>query len=115
MNNKQRKRTQRHRKIRAKIKGTAECPRLSVFRSNQYLYLQLIDDIIGKTIVAFDNSKEKGQKGSKVEAAKKLGQLIAKEAITKKIEKVVFDRGGYRYHGRVKAAAEGAREAGLKF
>lgn len=105
---KQEKRYRRHRKIRAKIFGTAKVPRLSVFKSNQYIYAQLIDDDKGKTIVS-----AKGKLS--IEQAKKIGELIAKKAREKKIEQVVFDRGGYGYHGRVKALAEGAREGGLKF
>jgi large subunit ribosomal protein L18 len=105
---KQEKRHRRHRKIRAKIFGTAKVPRLSVFKSNQYIYAQLIDDDKGKTIVS-----AKGKLS--IEQAKKIGELIAKKAREKKIEQVVFDRGGYGYHGRVKALAEGAREGGLKF
>jgi len=105
---KQEKRYKRHKKIRAKISGTAKVPRLSVFKSNQYIYVQLIDDDKGKTIVS-----AKGKLS--IKEAKKAGELIAKKAREKKIEKVVFDRGGYGYHGRVKAVAEGAREGGLKF
>jgi len=105
---KQEKRYRRHRKIRAKISGTAKVPRLSVFKSNQYIYAQLIDDDKGKTVVS-----AKGKLS--IEQAKKIGELIAKKAREKKIEQVVFDRGGYGYHGRVKALAEGAREGGLKF
>ena len=105
---KQEKRHRRHKKIRAKIFGTAEVPRLSVFKSNQYIYAQLIDDDKGKTIVS-----AKGKLS--VKEAEKIGKLIAKKAREKKIEKVVFDRGGYGYHGRVKALAEGARKGGLRF
>jgi large subunit ribosomal protein L18 len=105
---KQEKRYRRHKKIRAKIFGTAKVPRLSVSKSNQYIYAQLIDDDEGKTIVS-----AKGKLS--IEQAKKTGELIAKKAREKKIEKVVFDRGGYGYHGRVKALAEGAKEGGLKF
>lgn len=105
---KQEKRYKRHKRVRAKISGTAKAPRLCVFRSLQYIYAQLIDDEKGKTIVSV-----KGK--ANVVEAKKAGKMIAKKALEKKIEKVVFDRGGYKYHGKVKALAEGAREAGLKF
>ena len=113
------KRLQRKVRIRKKIKGTPERPRLSVFRSLKYIYVQIIDDEVGKTIVSA-SSLEKEVKGKSkstrdIEAAKLVGELIAKRAIEKGIEKVVFDRSGYRYHGRVKALAEAAREAGLKF
>jgi len=103
---KQEKRYRRHKRVRAKIKGTAEVPRLCVFRSNKYIYAQIIDDEKGKSLVS---TKEI------LSRAKKAGQDIAKKAIEKKINKVVFDRGGYKYHGRVKALAEGARKGGLKF
>ncbi len=106
------KKLRRHRRVRAKVKGTADIPRLCVFRSIKHIYAQLIDDDKGKTLV-FANGD--GLKGSKVEIAKGVGKLIAQKASEKKIEKVVFDRGGYKYHGRVKSLAEGAREAGLKF
>lgn len=112
-------RLRRHSRIRKKVFGTPERPRLSVYRSLNHIYAQVIDDFHGKTIVAastFDKdlSSEKGHKGN-VSMAKKVGQLVAKKAITKGVKKVVFDRGGYLYHGRVKALAEGAREAGLEF
>ena len=94
--------------MRAKIKGTAKKPRLCVFRSNKHIYAQLIDDNKGQTLIAVSGK-------ANVKKAKEVGQLIAQQALEKKIEKVVFDRGGYRYHGRVKAVAEGAREGGLKF
>ncbi|MFH1611831.1 MAG: 50S ribosomal protein L18 [bacterium] len=110
MNNRQ----NRHKRIRAKIIGKKSCPRLSVFRSNKHLDLQLIDDDQGKTIASVRDT-EIEKKLNKKNLAKEAGKLIAQKAIDKKIEKVVFDRGGYRYHGRVKAVAEGAREAGLKF
>lgn len=111
--NKKNNRQNRHKRIRAKVKGTAKSPRLSVFRSNQYVYAQLIDDDKGKIIISLNDCKIK--KGTKTEKAKEIGQLIAKEALAQKINKVVFDRGGYKYHGRIKAVAEGAREGGLKF
>jgi len=103
---KQEKRQKRHQKIRAKIKGTAQAPRLSVFRSNKYIYAQLVDDQTQKTLAS---------SRGKLSQALKVGQEIARKAEEKKIKKVVFDRGGYKYHGRVKALADGAREGGLKF
>jgi len=106
------KKLRRHRRVRAKVKGTADIPRLCVFRSIKHIYAQLIDDDKGKTLISADDT---GLKGTKVEIAKEVGKLIAQKASEKKIEKVVFDRGGYKYHGRVKSLAEGAREAGLKF
>ena len=113
---KQEKRLRRHKQVRAKIYGTKERPRLCVFKSVKYIYAQLIDDEKGKTLaaVSYRELKGKGAK-TKVDTAKEVGKLIAKKALEKKIEKVVFDRGGYQYHGRVKALAEGAREGGLKF
>lgn len=106
--------TERRRKrIRAKISGTSETPRLSVFKSNRFTYSQLIDDTKGMTIVAFSSEKAKGK--TKTEKAKATGMEIAKLALAKKIKEVVFDRGGFRYTGRIKALADGAREAGLKF
>lgn len=103
-------------KIRGKVKGTAARPRLSVFRSNMEIYAQLIDDINGVTLSS-SSSKEKSfsGKGNKVELSKAVGQAIAAKAIAAGITDVVFDRGGFLYHGRVKALAEGAREGGLKF
>jgi len=111
---KQLKRTRRRGKIRSVISGTSKCPRLNVFRSNRSMFLQLIDDNKGVTIVSA-NMGEIKEKLTKVEASFQLGELIAKKAIAKKIENVVFDRGGFRYHGRIKSAAEGARKGGLKF
>lgn len=107
------KRLKSHRKIRMKIVGTANCPRLSVFRSAKYIYAQLINDEKLKVLVSVSDLKIK--KGTKTDRAMEVGKLIAKEAIKNKIEKVVFDRGGFVFHGRVKAVAEGAREGGLKF
>lgn len=112
---KQKKRQRRHIHIRAKIKGTKDCPRLSVFRSNKYIYAQLIDDVNGKTLVSANDAKIGKDKLNKIEKAKEIGSLLAKKAIENKIEKIIFDRGGYKYHGRIKAIAEGAREGGLKF
>ncbi len=109
-------RMKRHSRVRGKISGTAERPRLSVFRSENNIYAQVIDDVAGNTIVSA-STVEKGfdGNGGNVEAAKKIGTLVAERALQKGIEEVVFDRGGCIYHGRVKALAEGAREAGLKF
>ncbi len=89
-------------------------PRLSVFRSNQHLYLQLIDDQAGKTLIGLSDKKLKTAKLTKVDQARALGELIAEEGLKKNITKAVFDRGGWQYHGRVKAACEGARKGGLK-
>ena len=110
-------RKKRHLRIRGKISGTAECPRLNVYRSLKNIYAQIIDDKAGVTLVALssDNKQYEGQYGGNVEAARKVGQDIAKLALEKGIKDVVFDRGGYVYHGRVKALAEGAREGGLNF
>ena len=109
-------RIKRHKRVRGKISGTAERPRLSVFRSESNIYAQIIDDVAGNTLVAA-SSVEKAFEGNggNIEAAKKVGAMIAERALQKGIEEVVFDRGGYVYHGRVQALAEGAREAGLKF
>lgn len=97
-----------------KVFGTKEKPRLSVFRSAKHIYAKLIDDDAGKVLFSASDIKMKGKKG-KVDHAKEVGKQIAKDAIAKKIEKVVFDRGGFVFHGRIKAVADGAREAGLKF
>ena len=109
-------RLKRHVRVRGKISGTPECPRLNVFRSNANIYAQIIDDVNGVTLVAA-NTLEKEFEGAtgNVEAAKKIGVVLAERAKAKGIEQVVFDRGGYIFHGRVAALAEGAREAGLKF
>ena len=104
----------RHRRVRAKVAGTEARPRLSVYRSNKGMFLQLIDDSEGKTIVSA-GVKEIKKAGGKVEMGKELGKLIAEKAKSKKIAKAVFDRSSYRYDGRVKAVAEGAREGGLEF
>lgn len=108
---KQEKKLRRHKRVRAKIFGTARRPRLCVFKSNQHIYAQLIDDEKGKTLVAASDLEIK----KSAEKTKEVGKLIAEKAKVKKIEKVVFDRGGYKYHGRVKILAEAAREGGLKF
>ena len=102
-------------KVRAKIKGTAKRPRLSVFRSNKAIYAQLIDDEQGKTLVAASEKEIKEKDKAKAEKARLVGEILAKKAIKKKIKEAVFDKGPYHYHGRVKALAEGAREGGLKF
>lgn len=109
-------RKKRHARVRSKISGTAQRPRLNVFRSNKNIYAQLIDDVAGVTLVSA-STQEKGFEGSgnNVEAATKIGETIAKRAAEKNITAVVFDRGGYLYHGRVKALAEAARENGLEF
>ena len=109
-------RIKRHNRVRGKISGTAERPRLCVFRSEYNIYAQIIDDVAGNTLVSA-SSVEKGFEGNggNCDAAKKIGATVAERALQKGIEEVVFDRGGYIYHGRVKALAEGAREGGLKF
>ena len=103
----------RHTKIRTKIFGTAEKPRLAVFRSNKYMYAQLIDDVKGNTLASFSSLKASGK--TPMDKAKAVGVEIANQAKSKKIESVVFDRGGFRYTGRILAVAMGAREGGLKF
>ncbi len=109
-------RLHRHRRVRGKVKGTAERPRLNVFRSTKNIYAQLIDDIQGVTLAAASSlDKEFSGNGGNKDAAKQVGKLIAERALKKDIKEVVFDRGGYIYHGRVKELAEGAREGGLKF
>ena len=113
---KQEKRHRRHRRVRAKISGTAKIPRLCVFRSNKHITAQFIDDEKNKVIFCLNDSKIKlPAKSGKTAIAREVGKKIAEKAITAKINKTVFDRGGYKYHGRVKAVAEGVREAGLKF
>jgi large subunit ribosomal protein L18 len=109
-----------HKRIRSRMVGTKERPRLNVYRSLNHIYVQVIDDMDGKTIVqaSTNEKKEKGAKkptGGNVASAKAIGKLIAERAKAKGIDKVVFDRGGYLYHGRIKALADAAREAGLKF
>ncbi|MEE3402466.1 MAG: 50S ribosomal protein L18 [Acutalibacteraceae bacterium] len=109
-------RLKRHKRVRSKISGTAECPRLNVFRSTNNIYAQLIDDVKGVTLCSASTlDKEIDVYGGNQDAARKVGQLIAKRAADKGITEVVFDRGGYIFHGRVKELAEGAREGGLKF
>lgn len=115
MNNSQKtlKRKRRHAKVRAKISGTAEQPRLSVFRSNKSIYAQLINDVTGETLASASDVKE--TVGTNVERAAAVGKKLAEAAQAKNISSVVFDRGGYLYAGRVKALAEAAREGGLQF
>ena len=108
-------RIRRHKRVRKIVNGTPECPRLNVYRSNAQIYAQVIDDVAGKTLCASSSLELKLEKGGNVEAAKKVGEDIAKECLAAKIESVRFDRGGYVYHGRVQALADAAREAGLKF
>jgi len=125
---KQEKKYRRSQRVRAKTKGTKNRPRLSVFRSNKRISAQIIDDSQGKTLINSNDlklgksrrkvgipSEVEGKKMTKMEAAKEVGKLIARNALKKDIKQVVFDRGSYKYHGRVKAVAEGAREGGLKF
>ena len=109
-------RIRRHKRVRRKISGTAECPRLCVFRSNSNIYVQVIDDVKAVTLAqASTLDKEVKTKHSNKEAAKEVGTLIAKRALEKNIKTVVFDRGGYIYHGVVKELADAAREGGLEF
>ena len=112
-------RIRRHRRVRKKVFGTLERPRLSVYGSLNHIYAQIIDDMKGHTLVAASTLdkelKTEIKHGGNVESAKKVGQLIAKRAVEKGIKKVVFDRGGFRYHGRIKALADAAREGGLEF
>ncbi len=109
-------RLKRHKRVRAKVSGTAQCPRLCVFRSAKNIYAQIIDDIGGKPLVSASTVEKdfSGYGGNKA-AAKKVGELVAQRALEKGIDTVVFDRGGFIYHGRVKELADGAREGGLKF
>ncbi len=110
---KKEKRTRRQARVRSKIFGTAECPRLSVFRSNRYIYAQIIDDNAGSTLVSVSSILDK--KGSMLERSVKVGESIGKAALQKKIKKVVFDRGGFLYAGNIKVLADSARSAGLVF
>ena len=107
----QEKKERLHNKIRAKISGTAERPRLSVFRSLRGMNLQLIDDVAGITLASV-NTREVKTKGTKTEISREAGKMIAEKALKAKVKKVVFDKGGYSYHGKIKAVAEGAREGG---
>ena len=108
-------RLRRHVRVRKNISGTKECPRLNVFRSNNGIYAQVIDDETGKTLASSSNLELKIKNGGNIEAAKKVGKDIAEKCLKLKIKKVVFDRGGFNYHGRVAALADAAREAGLEF
>ena len=108
-------RLRRHARVRNKVSGTLEMPRLNVFRSNDNIFVQIIDDVKGNTLVSSSSVELKIKNGGNIEAAKLVGQDIAKKAKAAKIKKVVFDRGGYLYHGRVEALAEAARENGLEF
>ncbi len=109
-------RLKRHTRVRSKVSGTAECPRLDVFRSLQNIYAQIIDDTTGTTLVAASSTeKDFTEYGGNKDAARAVGKLLAQRALEKNIKDVVFDRGGYVYHGRVQELAEGAREGGLNF
>jgi large subunit ribosomal protein L18 len=110
-------RFKRKRRIRSNIEGTQERPRMSVFRSNRNLYVQLIDDVKGQTLVAASSNEEElnDKVGASIDGAKTIGSLVAKRALAKNISQIVFDRSGYLYHGKIKALADAAREAGLKF
>jgi len=117
--NKNASRKKRHMRVRTKITGTAQKPRLNVYRSLNHIYAQIIDDVSQQTLVAASSNepafRELGKSGGNVEGARIVGQMIAERALAKDIEKVVLDRGGHKYHGRVRALAEGAREGGLDF
>ncbi len=104
-----------HKRIREKLSGTSQRPRLNVYRSLNHIYAQIIDDMGGKTLVSASTRQAKSKTGGNVAAAKEIGKVVAQKAKEKGISQVVFDRGGYLYHGRIKALADAAREAGLKF
>lgn len=108
-------RKKRHDRVRVKVAGTTECPRLNVFRSNKHISVQVIDDTNGETLVSASTLELKLENSNNIEAAIAVGKEVAKKAQEKNIKKVVFDRGGYLYHGRIKALADAAREAGLEF
>ncbi len=108
-------RLRRHARVRRVVSGTPDCPRLNVFRSNKQIYAQIIDDTTGKTLLSSSSLILKLDNGGNIEAAKKVGEDVAKKCLEAGIEAVRFDRGGYVYHGRVQALADAAREAGLKF
>ena len=112
---KNQKRLRRRRRVRSKIRGSAERPRVSVYRSNRGISAQLIDDDTGRTVAAVSWTEDELRKASRAEQPKRVGELLAERAKAAGVETVVFDRGGYRFHGRVAALAEGAREGGLKF
>lgn len=117
MIDKRRRKIARHRRVRAKISGTSKCPRLSVFRSSRHIYAQLIDDESSKTLAQFNDLAQKSRKKNttKTMSAKEVGLNLGGEVLKKGFSRVIFDRGSYKYHGRVKTLAEGLREAGLKF
>lgn len=106
-------RQRRHARIRARVSGTMEKPRLSIFKSNRHMYAQLIDDVSGATIIGLSSEKVEGK--NMLEKSKELGKMIAKLALEKKIAKIAFDRGGFKYTGKIKSFADAAREGGLKF
>jgi len=108
-------RVRRHARVRAKLSGTADCPRLSVFRSNKHIHAQIIDDVKGVTLASSSSLQLKLANGGNIDAAKKVGEAVAQAAIAAGITNVVFDRSGYVYHGRIQALADAARAAGLKF
>lgn len=108
-------RERRQKRIRIKIRGTREVPRLSVFRSNKYIYIQAIDDLEGKTLAFASEGKLKSKEGNKTERAKNLGLLMAQNLKKAKIDKIVFDKGSFQYHGRIEALAKGLREGGIVF
>lgn len=113
INLKENQRKSRHARIRARISGTKEMPRLSIFKSNRHMYAQLIDDVSGSTIIGLSSEKATGK--NMTEKSKELGKMIAKEALSKKISKIAFDRGGFKYTGKIKLFADSARLAGLQF
>ncbi len=115
--NKKESRKKRHRSLRKRVSGTSERPRLAVFRSTRHIYVQVIDDLVSKTLVSATDIEEamRSLKVPKKDRAKQVGAAVAKKCLEKGIDKVVFDRAGYKYHGRISALADGAREAGLKF
>ena len=111
-------RARRHLRIRARVAGSADCPRLVVFRSLRFTYAQLVDDVSRRVLAAasdMHSSKTSGKKGTKLERAKEIGKTLGEKAVAEGLKACVFDRNGYKYHGRVKAVADGAREAGLTF
>ena len=114
---KQQHRLMRHKRVRARIVGTAQRPRVSVFKSNKHIFVQLIDDESGKTILSSKvvSAKKSKIKGNKNEKASEIGKIVAEKAKTTGIKEVIFDRGGYKYHGRIKAVADGLRAGGMKF
>jgi len=115
MENKRQKRYKRHKRVRSKVVGAKDRPRLSIFRSNQHIYLQLVDDGQGRTLASASDLSVKKKGLTKVQIAKEVGTILAKKILSQKIKKIVFDRSGYKYHGRVKAVAEALRKQGVKF